>query len=75
MGMVSPNDLLADAKKWALNGAEPAGREDWCLLFFYMARIIHKDVQPAALQLIGKLYDQPLSDEEIEKISILASLR
>ena len=75
MGMVSPNDLLADAKKHMLNGAEPEGREDWCLVFFYMARIVHKEVQPAALKLIGKLYDQPLSDEEIEKISILASLK
>lgn len=75
MGMVSPNELLADAKQHMLYGAEPATKEDWCLVFYYMASIVHKEVQPAALQLIGKLYDQPLSDEEIEKISILASLK
>ena len=66
--MRSPNELFEAAKKYQLDGREPESETDWVDVVNFWARNIVSEVGPAAIQLMGRLYKCPLSDEDIANI-------
>ncbi len=68
-GLISPNELLEAAKKEMLDDREPSTKDDWELIMNFMAFNIAHEIQPSALQVIAKIYNMPLSEDEIAKIS------
>ena len=52
-----------------LAGREPGTREEWILIFNFLAHAIAPEVQPAALKIFKLLYEAPISEADIEAIS------
>jgi len=68
MGMISPNMLHERAKKIMLQGKAPVSDEDWVkVVNFWAANISNEE---AVCALLAKLYDCPLSSENVEKIAM-----
>lgn len=65
---VSPNDMLAEAKKQMLEGREPVSREDWCLIMNFVAANVDSEVVGPCCKLFATLFNMPLSDSEIIQI-------
>lgn len=65
----SPNALLQEAKEQMLKGADPVDRKDWMLILNFMSFNISAKVQPAALLLIKTIYNMPVSNDDVIKIS------
>lgn len=67
--LVSPNDLQAEAEKQMLQGRKPSTKRDWELCANFWACNIQKGLEVAALPLLGKLMDCPLSTEDLVAIA------
>jgi len=69
MGFVSPNELLQAAKDYELEGKEPITAHDWARVMAFFACNVDREVQPVALVLLAKIYDVPLTEDQVIKIS------
>lgn len=67
--LVSPNEMLETGKKHMLDGGEPSSKEDWVLLFNFFAVNISQGLEEQTCLLMGKMYDSPLTDDEIKSIA------
>jgi hypothetical protein len=65
--LVSPNDLQQHAIQWI--GHEPEDETDWLLCVNYWAANIAKGLEESACLLLAKLFDCPLSDEQIKEVA------
>jgi hypothetical protein len=68
MGLVSPNELLEAAQDEMLEGRKPQGKRDWEIILNFMAFNLHKDLGSAALRLMARMYQMPVSDKECDEI-------
>jgi hypothetical protein len=68
MGLTSPNEMLAAARKEMLDGREPQSYEDWVLVMNFMACNIAPEVADAACKLMAVIYEMPLSVQDVEQI-------
>lgn len=66
--MVSPDEMMAAAKEQMLGGNEPQSHRDWQLIMNFLAANIHGGAAHQACRLMAKLYDMPLSDQEVREI-------
>lgn len=66
--LVSPNEMMAAAKEEMLGGREPETETDWELIMNFLAVNIHHEVAMPACKVMAKLYDMPLTDNQIEQI-------
>ena len=66
--LISPNEILEQGKQIMLEGRDPESKEDWVLIMNFLAANINSDIADSACKIIVKLYDIPLSDEEVSKI-------
>jgi hypothetical protein len=64
----SPNELVAAAREQMLDGREPESREDWVRIMNFLAFNVHPVAAVPTCRLMAKMYDMPLSEQEIEKI-------
>jgi hypothetical protein len=69
MQLRSPGELLAAAKEHMLEGRTPATKRDWVEVVNFMAFNIAPVALPSALILVCKIYNVPLTKEEIVEIS------
>lgn len=67
--LVSPNEMLEAGKKQMLDGREPSSKEDWVMLFNFFAINISQGLEEQTCLLLGKMYDTPLTDDEIKTIA------
>ena len=65
---VSPNEMLAAAKDFMLQGREPVNRQDWQLIVNFFAVNVASGMEEPCVQLVMKLYNHPLTEEDITKI-------
>jgi hypothetical protein len=70
MSFVSPNEMMARAKEIMLDGNEPASKDDWATIVNFLAHNIDEEVAMSACLLLSKLYDMPLTDDEIREIVV-----
>lgn len=70
----SPNELLKAGKDRMLDGKEPETREDWVRIVNFWAACIHPDTQPVSVQLMCKLYNAPVTDDEAESICMFQAV-
>jgi len=66
--LVSPNQMLAEAKEQMLDGKEPVTWEDWARIMNFCAANVHPEVAESCCQLLGKIYYMPLSKDHITEI-------
>jgi len=66
--MVSPNQMLDEAKTTMLEGRDPTTTEDWERIMNYMAYHVEDGVAEAACLLLAKIYDMPLTDDVVKQI-------
>ena len=66
--LVSPNDLMEGAKAVMLAGREPETNTDWMLIVNFLIVTIKKELALPATQLMLKLYDIPVTEEQAEEI-------
>jgi len=66
---VSPNEMMKAGKDSMLDGREPSSKEDWVILFNFFAVNISRGLEEHACLLLGKMYDSPLTDDEIKSIA------
>ncbi len=66
--LVSPNAMLAAAKKEMLEGREPESREDWLLIMNFMVVNCLLGLRLSCCKLMVKLFDMPISDSDVEQI-------
>lgn len=71
---ISPNELLKGAKDIMLKGREPKTEGDWFLVINFWAYNTHPDTHPAAVQLLCKIYNVPVEEEEVERICAFQAL-
>lgn len=64
----SPNEMLAKAKEMMLDGREPETKHDWMIIMNFFAANVDSSVAHSACRLIGKTYDMPITEQEIEQI-------
>ena len=64
----SPNDLMEGAKEMMLAGREPESNTDWMLIVNFLVVNIKKELALPATQLMLKLYDIPVTEEQVEEI-------
>jgi hypothetical protein len=68
MGMISPNDLQANAIKVMLEGKEPVTERDWQLCVnFWAANVSVAEIE--ICKLMRRLFNCPISDEDIAEIA------
>lgn len=67
--LVSPNELLEAGKTQMLDGREPSTKEDWVMLFNFFAINISQGIEEETCLLLSKIYDVPLTDDEIKTIA------
>lgn len=67
--LVSPNELLEAGKIQMLDGREPSTKEDWVMLFNFFSVNISQGIEEETCLLLGKIYDVPLTDDEIKSIA------
>lgn len=72
---VSPNDLLEFSKKEMLEGREPETKTDWILVANCMAFNIDPSCSVPAMQVMGMIYDMPISKEELAEIATFQSTK
>lgn len=70
----SPDELLAAGKDIMLESRDPETEEDWLLLVNFWAGNVHPSVQPAAVLVICKLYNAPVSERQVRVICKLQAL-
>ena len=64
--LTSPNDLMEAAKEHMLDGRDPESEEDWAkVVQFWAYNISHDCVYPAT-RLVARIFNCPLSDEDID---------
>ncbi len=73
--MVSPDELITEAKKQMIEGREPETFEDWSLVMNFIARNIEYSSAPTACQLIARIYKMPLNDQQVEAIVLYQRAR
>lgn len=66
--LVSPDEMMKNAKQMMLEGREPSNRRDWSLIFNFIAYNIGMGLEESASLLLAKIYDAPLSEKEIRQI-------
>ncbi len=66
--LVSPNEMLEAGKAQMLDGREPSNKEDWEILFNFFAVNIANGLEEQVCLLLGKIYNVPLTDDEIKSI-------
>ncbi len=66
--LVSPDEIMKNAKDMMLEGREPSNHKDWSLIFNFIAYNIETGLEESASLLLGKIYDVPLSEDEIKQI-------
>jgi len=67
VSLVSPNELLQAAKDIQLEGREPEEKTDWVQIVAFMAYNVDLKLAPVAVPVIAKLFDMPLTDEEVRR--------
>jgi hypothetical protein len=68
MGMISPNDLQANAIKVMLEGKEPVTERDWQLCVnFWAANVSVAEIE--ICKLMRRIFNCPISDEDIAEIA------
>lgn len=67
--LVSPNEMLKAGKDSMLDGREPSSKEDWVMLFNFFAVNISQGLEEQTCLLLGKMYNPPLTDDEIISIA------
>jgi hypothetical protein len=68
MNMVSPNQMIAEAKKQMLDGNEPTCTTDWMKIVNFVAFNTGAGVEKEVCFILKTLYDIPLSRKEIAEI-------
>lgn len=66
---VSPNDMFLAAQRMMLDGREPASEEDWFKVVNFFAANIATEVALSGVRLMCLLYNCPLTDVQIAKIT------
>lgn len=72
---VSPDEILAAAKQYQLNGREPITREDWAEIMNFVAYNVMREIAAAVCDLFAVMYDVPLSKDEIGAIVAFQSMQ
>jgi len=73
--LVSPNELIAEAKKQMIEGREPQTFQDWSLIMNFVARNIEYSSALVGCKLIARIYDMPLNDSQVEAIVLYQQAR
>jgi hypothetical protein len=68
--LVSPLNLHKAACKEMLSGRDPITHNDWVLVVNFWAANVSHEVQPAAITLMGMIMECPLTEQELEAISL-----
>lgn len=66
--MVSPDEMLEAAKEMQLGGRDPQSKRDWVLVMNFFAVNIDTILASSLHALLAKIYDMPLSEEEVDQI-------
>jgi hypothetical protein len=66
--LVSPNDMIAAAKKDMLEGREPQSHEDWLKLMDFCVVNVRLGVRESCCRLLNMIFDMGISDKVITKI-------
>jgi hypothetical protein len=74
MFYLSPDDALSMAKKATLDVNEPETTDDWRMILSCIAFNVHSGLEEAVCLLMKRIYDIPVSDEEITEIALLQSI-
>lgn len=65
---VSPNEIFEAAKTMELSGKDPVTHEDWEKVAGFIAFNLDKNLGSVALQLVMRIFDSPLTINEVEEI-------
>jgi hypothetical protein len=66
--LVSPNEMYAAAVNEMLDGNNPVTKDDYALIVNFMAANLIPDTALAACQLMGTIFQMPLSPDDIKDI-------
>jgi hypothetical protein len=66
--LISPDYLLQEMSKLMLDGRKPESEDDWIRVVNGIAFNVEASVAGAACQLMRKIYDMPLSEENVDAI-------
>lgn len=68
MQLVSPNEMMHEAKRHMLDGRDPITFTDHCSIMNFVAYNVAPEAALDACRLFAMLYDMPLDDTHIEQI-------
>jgi hypothetical protein len=68
MSLVSPNQVMTEAKNQMLGGREPETDKDYQLIINFIAVNLDPEIALAACNLMQVLYDMPISLQTIKEI-------
>lgn len=68
--LVSPKEMMEAGKDIMLGGRDPTTKLDWIRLFNFFSANICKGLEEYICLLMGKLYNVPLTEDEIMQIAL-----
>jgi hypothetical protein len=66
--LVSPKEIYDMAKNVMLEGSDPKDKDDYSLIVNFIAANLLPEIALSACQLMGTMYEMPLTPDEIKKI-------
>jgi hypothetical protein len=67
--LVSPQRMFDEGKRIMLGGRNPESRDDWSKMVNFWAANIHTGLEKSACRLLAKIFNAPLSEEDVTKIA------